>query len=449
MASVTPSFAGVTPQWLQTTQPMITSSFLDTTGLGWTGTITTGGSKTVITDVDRFQMPYSSDRLWRGSYIRMISGTASNLGEVRQIQSYDPNSGFVSVSPGFTANTTAGDTYEMWNTPIFPKTVCSMLDRLISQSGLGLPTYSMLSEVPDFDMEQGGTAAWTSTNATIAKVPWAAAERGIAGKQALGVTTTSAGGYAQNAYPIGVKGGNTFWMSALFTPDDPSVTNTGFMEIVDAVTGQLVDSFETHSKASVRLWKPIANSSQNVRSVNIRFGSLESGVTGHWDDIVLLDAMTRDVPLPYWCGTESNFKEVFQWVPAVSGPGEEDYDPGLTGRPAMGWRPLTDAFSNGGQLRLRGQSPAPNMLYIYGVRQETAWGTDILATKRIDVPWATAALALSYWQRMKGQTILDKAQADLIAGYINWWHGEFMENDNRVRSFGRTQESPIMSWSES
>ena len=449
MASVTPSFAGVTPQWLQTTQPMITSSFLDTTGLGWTGTITTGGSKTVITDIDRFQMPYSSNRLWRGSYIRMISGTASNLGEVRQIQSYDPNSGFVSVSPGFTANTTAGDTYEMWNTPIFPKTVCNMLDRLVSQSGLGLPTYSMLSEVADFDMEQSGTAAWSATNATIAKVPWTASERGIAGKQALGVTTTATDGYAQNAYPIAVKGGNTFWLSALFTPDDPSVTNTGFVEVRDAVTGSLVDSMETSSKATTRLWKPVANSSQSITSFNIRFGSRESGVLGHWDDIVLIDSMARDVPLPYWVGTESNFKEVYLWEPAMSGPGTDDYDPSLTGVPARGWRPLTDAFSNGGQLRLRGNSVAPNMLYIYGVRQETAWGTDILATKRIDVPWATAALALAYWQRMKGQTILDKAQAELIAGYINWWQGEFMENDRRVRSFGRTQESPIMSWSES
>lgn len=449
MASVTPSFAGVTPQWMQTTQPMITSSFLDSTGLGWTGTVTTGGSKTVLTDVDRLQMPMSSDRLWRGSYIRMISGTSGNLGEVRQIQSYNPESGFVSVSPGFTANLTAGDTYEMWSTSVHPKAVLAMLDRLVSQSGLALPTYSMLSEVADFDMEQSGTAAWSATDATIAKVPWTASERGIAGKQALGVTTTSANGYAQNAYPIGVRGGNTYWLSALFTPDDPSVTNTGFIELRDADTDVLIDSFWTNSKATVRLQKPVSVSSENTRAVNIRFGSQESGVLGHWDDVVLLDATARDIPLPYWCGTESNFKEAFIWIPSNSGRGVDDYDPALVGRPAVGWRPLTDAFSNGGQLRLRGQAPPSNMMYIYGVRQETAWGTDILATKRIDVPWAASALALSYWQRMKGQTILDKNQAELIAGYINWWQGEFMENDRRVRSFGRTQESPIMSWSES
>jgi len=175
-------------------------------------------------------------------------------------------------------------------------------------------------------------------------------------------------------------------------------------------------------------------------------GSRENGVVGHWDDIVLIDAEALDQPLPYWVGNESNWKEAYVWRPVVSGTGQEDFDPALIGYPAIGWRPLTDVFSNGGQLRLRGQSVAQNMMYIYGVRQETAWGSDILATKRIDVPWATAALALAYYQRIKGQTVLDKNQDAAIVAQINWWRNEYNENDRRVRSFGRTQESPVTSW---
>ena len=446
MAGVTPSFSGVTPQWMQTTQPMITSSFLDTTGLGWSSAATATGTTTSLTDAGRLQMPYSNSRLWVGSYVRMIGGTVANLGQVRQVQSYNPESGTVTISPALPSATAEDDEYEMWNTSIYPQTVCSMLDRLVSQSGLGLPTYSLLSEVADFDMEQSGTAAWAATNATIAKVPWTSAQRGISGKQALGVTTTSANGYATCAQPIAVRGGNSFWLSAQFTPADPSVTNTGWISLIDAVTGEEVDGIETTSKTTVRLWKAVANSSLNTTLVNIRFGSRENGVVGNWDDIVLIDAEALDQPLPYWVGNESNWKEAYIWRPVVSGTGQEDFDPALIGYPAIGWRPLTDVFSNGGQLRLRGQSVAQNMMYIYGVRQETAWGSDILATKRIDVPWATAALALAYYQRIKGQTVLDKNQDAAIVAQINWWRNEYNENDRRVRSFGRTQESPVTSW---
>jgi len=447
MASVTPSFAGVTPQWLQTTQPMITSSFLDATGLGWVSSATAAGSTTTLVDAGRLQMPYANKRNWLGSYVRMISGTSANIGQVRQVQSYDPNTGTVGVSPAFPSATADEDEYEMWNTSVPPQTVTNLLDRLISQpDGLALPTYSLLSEVPDFDMEQSGTAAWAATNATIAKVPWTAAQRGISGKQALGVTTTSAGGYAYPAYTIGVRGGTTFWLSGQFTPADPTVTNRGFMQLIDAVTGAEIDRIDTSSKATVRLWKPVANSSRETTLITIRFGSLDSGVTGNWDDIVLLDAQAMDVPLPYWMGTESSFKQAFIWRPAVSGVGQQDFDPALVGYPAVDFRPFTDVFSNGGQLRLRGQGVPANMMYVYGVRSETAWGSDILETKRIDVQWATAALALNYWIRMKGQAILDKNQDSAVVAQINWWQKEYDENDRRVRSLARTQDSPGTSW---
>ena len=446
MASITADFTGVLPQWLQTTQPMITSSFLDSTGLGWTSEVTTGGSTTVITDVTRLKMPYTNNRNWVGSYVRMISGTVLNIGALRQVQSYDPAAGTVTVSPALPASTTAGDDYEMWNTAIFPATVCSMLDRLVSQYGLGLPTYSVLSEVADFDMEQSGTSAWTSTNATIAKVPWAASKQGIAGKQALSVTTTSANGYATCANPIGVKGGNTLILSALFTPDDPSVTTTGVLQLINSSTGALIDSITTTSKSSVRLMKPIANGSLVSTLVNIRFGQQENGTVGHWDDIVLLDAEAMDAPLPYWMGTESAFKDVYYWRPPTSGPGTDEYDPALIGYIAQGWRPLTDMFSNGGQLRIRGNSVAQTMMFVQGVRFETPWGSTITDTKRIDIPWATALLAKSYYQRLKGQTILSTEQSKDVVFQYNLWDEEYKEHDRRVRSFGRTQQSPTITW---
>jgi hypothetical protein len=446
MASITADYTGVLPQWMQTTQPMITTSFLEATGLGWSSYVTTGGSTTVITDVNRLLMPYASDRSWRGSYVRMTGGTSANLGAIRQVQGYNQTTGAVTVSPALPAAAAANDTYEMWSTPVFPQTVCNLLDRLVGQYGLGLPTYSVLSEVPDFDMEQSGTSAWTSTNATIAKVPWAASKRGIAGKQAMSVTTTSANGYATCANPIGVKGGTSLILSALFTSDDPSVTVTGFLQLIDATDGSLIDEITTTSKSSVRLMKPIANGSQTSTLVNIRFGQEENGTVGHWDDISLLDAEAMDVPLPYWMGTESAFKEVYFWMPPTSGPGTDEYDPALIGHPAQGWRPFTDMISNGGQLRLRGNSVAQTLMFVQGVRFESPWGTSITDTKRIDIQWATAALAFGYYRLLKGMTILDTQQSKDLTYQIGVWEDQYKEHDRRVRSFARTQESPTITW---
>lgn len=442
MATVAADWVGVHPQWQRTTQPQITTAFLEETGLGWASECTSAGSTTTLVDA-QLANAYTNNREWKGFWIRMVSGTALNLGAIRQVQSYTPASGTLTVSPVLPAATADGDQYEIWGTTMEPFVVLNMLNRVTSTYGLGLQTYSVLSEVPDFDMEQPGTTAWTSNNATLTKVEWDGIP-GVWGKRAMDVLTTSAGGYAQST-AIRMRGGNSLCFSAVFTPTDPTVTNTGFIQLVDAVTGALIQQYTTTSKSPTRLWQAVGNGSVNTNLVYIRFGSLEDGVTGRWDDIVLQDMQARDIALPWWMGNESAFKTAFIWQPAQSGPSYQEYDPQLVGKEAQGWRPFTDMFTNGGQLRLKGDSFPIQMVYVAGVRFEEPWAT-LTETKHIDLQWAAACLAVNYYRRLNGQFVGNEAKAKEILRALSIWQEQFKFHDDRVRSQARTAESPVVRW---
>jgi len=444
MSAVTADWTGVTPQWMQTTQPQITSAFLNMTGLGWSGTCTSTGSTGTIIDTGILN-PYTSDREWKGTWVRMTGGTSNNLGQIRQVQHYEPTTGALTVLPVLPSATAANDTYELWSTTMRPQVVLNMLDRVTSNYGLGLQTYSLLSEIPDGDMEQTGTTAYAGVNATIAKVT-DYLKPGINGKRALEVTTTSAGGYAELAEPLRIRRSSSLTMSAMFTPEDPSVDNTGTFQVINALTGEVLRTLTTTSKTTTRLWQQFGYGNSNANLIQIRVGSEESGVTGRWDDLVISDNQSFLQPLPYWMGTDSAFKEAYYWTPTNSGPGQNEYDPSLAGRrKAVGWRPRGDHFSGGGRMYIEGNAPATTMLLVSGVRFETAWES-LTETKRIDLQWAAACLAVNYYTRLRGQFAGSKAKTDEISGFLDYWEREFRDHDNRVRSQMRTDASPVATW---
>lgn len=443
MSAVTADWTGVTPQWMQTTQPQITSAFLNMTGLGWSGSCTSAGIVTTIID-SGLANAYTSDRTWKGTWIRMTGGTVANLGQVRQIQSYTPASGTLTFSPALPAITASSDTYELWMTTMEPRVVINMLDRITSNYGLGLQTYSLLSEVPDGDMEQSGTTAYAAVNATIAKVT-DYLKPGINGKRALEVTTTTAGGYAELAAPLRVTLSSSLFLSAMFTPSNPSVTNTGFIKIVDAISGATLQTLTTTSKTTTRLWQNFGYGNADTTLIQLRVGSEENSVTGRWDDLVIMDSQSLVQPLPYWMGTDSAFKEAFIWRPVSSGSGQNEYDPSLVGVKAVGWRPKGDHFSGGGRMYIEGNNFPGNMMFVSGVRFEEAWAS-LTETKRIDLQWAAAALAVQYYTRLRGQFAGSKEKSEDLTGYLSYWEREFKKHDYRVMSAARTNASPVATW---
>ena len=440
MAGITPDYSDAPAQANRTTQPMIIQRFLEDTGLGWVG-VTTGTSDVNITDATMLDNDIGDDQELRGSWVRMCSGTSANLGRIRAIQSQDPAAGTFTFAPALPAPTTSGDRYEVWRTPMRPTTVLNTLDRLTSQFGLFLPSRTFLSEIPDYDMEQTGTAAWAATNATLAKVTTGP---GVNGKQALSVLTTAANGYAACSRTFGVDPGIPVWVSVQFTPADRTVANTGVIQLVDAATGTVLDSVTTTAKRTVRL-KKLMSIPATTNVVNLRVGSQENDVTGIWDELVFLDANASDVPLPWWMTTEASLKEVRQWAPISSGAGGYEYDPAFLGDPAEEWLPDTDGFTNGGQLRLRSNRALSELLWVQGPRIETAWAS-LTETKNYDTAWAAAGLALNVYQLIVGQYAGTGVERDRLMERTAYWQDQWNQHTKRVLSRRRNTQSGPTEW---
>ncbi len=443
MASVTVDWTGVNPQALQTTQPMIIKAFLEDTGLGYVST-TTGASATVITDATMLDMDIASPQKWRGAYVRMVGGTALNLGSIRAVTDYSPTAGTITVAPALPANTTSGDAYELWMTPAHPRSILNMLDRLTSEFGLFLPSQTFLSEVPDYDMEQTGTAGWTSGNATIAKATFSTLRKGVLGRQALTVATTAANGYATSAKSYGVRPGNAFWVSAQFTPLDTSVQTTGFLQLYDVTNSTPLYTMRTTSKSTTRLLRLISSTGTTTQ-VNIRMGQEENGVTGIWDEVVFLDSQAQDVPLPYWMTSQGSLKETYVWTPWQTGVGMDEYDPALVGDVTDQWTPYFDGFSNGGQLRLRADSYPKQLMFVDGVRSGTTWES-LTEVKHYDVAWAASGLALNYYQRMVSQFVGSSDDRKPLQEQVNYWDQKWRDNLKRVVSRRRTNDGAPTQW---
>lgn len=441
MATLTADWTGAVPTGLQTTQPMITQRFLEMTGFGQVGE-TSVVSTTLITDADMLTNPIANELSMKGGWVRMVGGTSANLGAIRPIQGYDAPTGTLTIYPALPAATADGDAYEVWLTPMHPSTVINILNRLATQHGLSLPSYSVLSEIPDFDMEQSGTAAWSATNATIAKVAWAAGTEGISGKQALSVTTTSANGYVTPQRALGAEPGAGLWVSALFTPSNPAVTNTGFLQLVDA-SGSVIEQITTTAKSTVRLFRHMSNSGTNG-VVSIRVGSQESGVVGIWDDIVLLDSSAKDFPLPSWMQHQSALKEVYHWRPGNYNLTTDAYDPALSGEKTVNYAPQNDAFGSG-QIRIRSTFAAPTMPFVQGTRSETAWSS-LTEVKHIDIPWAAAALAVHVYDAIIGRSMPGNVDMKALMAVRNKYQDDYDKHNLRVMSRRRTNDAGPVVW---
>ena len=185
-----------TPQVEGLTQRLLLERFLRETGLGDYGTAT-GGSTSTIVDTTKLQSTAYSGDVNPGAWARIsydVGGAAAAPeGEIRGITStgYAPSTGTLTVSPVFTAAPASGDKYQLFRF-IHPQLVLDTLDQVLKEDCY-LPCWTVLSEVPDYDMEQSVTTEWTGANSTLAK---ATAEPMGWGAQYLTVATTAAAGYA-------------------------------------------------------------------------------------------------------------------------------------------------------------------------------------------------------------------------------------------------------------
>lgn len=440
MALLTVDWTGVSPQVEAVTRPDIIARFLEETGMGRIGTCTGNGSPTTVVD-SLWANTLGNDRWPVGGWIRMVSGTANNLGIIRPITApLTIASGTFTVQT-LPAATQTGDRYEIWLTKFHPSAILRELDRILTQADITSPCTTFLSEVPDGDMEQLGESAWAASNATLAKLDWAAGSEGVSGKRALSVATTAVNGYTTSQRGYGVAPGSQLHVGAQFTPADPSVSNTGFLQLWDAQNDALIDEITTDAKATVRLWKAMSVPA-NCGYVNIRMGSQQNGVTGVWDEATVVDVQALDLPLPWWVRGWEQIVKVSRWTPFSANAEPNVYDPAMVGEELRGMSSLPDGFGMGQQRMLSPMNSwAP--IFVTGMRDETAYANET-ETKRIDLGWVASVLAHKYQVMLLGATQGNQADRKPIIDQKQYWENQANIHADRIATRGRQLRQPTV-----
>ena len=340
------------------------------TGILKYGTVTSGARDYII-DSTRLKSSQLSHSEWEGGWVR-ISSTTDSLapqGEIIPISIFTPELGKVEGSPYFTVAPESGDTYELWK--LDPQDIIDIVDEALTDD-LYVPCWTVLSEVPDYDMEQSGTTDWTAVNSTVTKQtseprsPWS-------GKRYLRVVSSSAGGYARTAL-LNVQGGKPYFSSAAARAS----IGTAKLVIYDETNGAIIDSWTSDQMYPNRIslfWQ----SPTTCKQVSLRLTSVDSGDTTEWDEVIFHSTYSPDIELPWWIKNRNQVKGIFQYQPITIT--DKIWDMVLKGE----YDSRFDIYDMGQKKRaVARQGVITWPLYLLGIRNETAYSDDTTDLKYID-----------------------------------------------------------------
>lgn len=377
------------------------------TGLLQVGTAT-GGTQATLIDTSRLKSTQYDSSEWTGGWVRISSTTDGQapLGEIAPIPDYQPELGVVKLDPYMSAIIEAGDTYELWR--VDPNIIKSLVDGVLIDT-LYIPFWSILSEIPDFDMELATKLTWTDVNATSVK----ASTTPVSSGQYLSVTTSVANGYTKTD-TFGVEPGRSVYYGAAVRPNSGVTAKL----ILWDETNSVEISSKTHLRQyPLRIYK-VATIPSNCYSASIRLSCTAIGLVD-WDDIMFYVAQSEDIALPSYIKQGGQVKGVFSLWPR--GVEADLYDITLAGeldqrfdiRPGRPFR----AKARTGMLS--------SALFIFGTKNETAYSNDT-ELKYLDADMFVACVKwklLEYLSQPIVSGILDSARAreDLKLAY-----GEYM-----------------------
>ena len=391
--------APTTPQVEGITRKNLLDRFLRETGLGKSGTVgdVDGGGTTTFDDATTLKSTQFTASDWVGGWFRCSrdAGDASAAPENEQspITTYDPTTnGRVTFNPALTAALVAGDSYQLWRYPD-PTIVKDFLDQVL-KNDIYLPYWSLLSEIPDFDMEANNTTDWTASNATVTKVT--GTEPVLNGKRWLSVVTTSAAGYARTATMF-VEPGKSYHLSAMVRVGAASTTPN--LIAYDVTNGASIDSKSSIRQYPTRIWFEFTVPS-TCYQIQVRLSNTENSVTSLWDDVVLYPVDSGEISLPWWVKNKQQVKGIFQLrADQITA---NLWDTTLRGEAVTNDYTITDSAFGRGQLRVtrrRGALQGP--LFIFGIRNEVAYATDTLDSKRVDENLLFYCLAYKVFSHLK------------------------------------------------
>lgn len=392
--------------------------------------IATGGSTSTIVDTTELQSSIYPTDFYKGQWAR-ISYDAGGAGaapetEIRVVTASTPSTGTLAVNPVYSAAPAAGDYYQLFRY-VRPKEVLDILDQVMKEDAW-LPCWTILTEVPDGDMEQNNTTDWAATTATVTKVT---AEPAMWGKRWLSVATTSAGGYA-SSNTLNVVPGKVYHLSALCMVTAGSTTAQ--MTLYDVTNSQVLDRVESTYQNIVRLYTEVAIPS-TCHQVAIRLGNSENSVTSKWDEVCFMGLDQHDLPLPWWVKNQDQVEGVMQptfehiadnvWAPLP----KFQHDPNR-------WDFRDDAFGRG-QLRVMAKYGKPEYpVYIFGLRNEEAWANENTEKKSVSQNWLISRVLYLLFRKVNQPMRAGNLNMEWVEKQVTYWEKEW----NRER---RKQEERL------
>lgn len=433
MVTVSPTLAQVE----SITREELLQRVLRETGIGQYGTAT-GGSTTTIVDTTKLKSTQFNSQKWVGGWARIVydagGAAAAPEGEISPITTYAPSTGTITVNPAFTAAPAASDRYELWL--IHPQDVLDMIDDILTED-IWLSTWTMLTEVPDGDMEQNNTTDWgTTSNASVTKET---DEPAMAGERWLELTTSSTNGYVQSA-TFGVEPGKVYYCGALVMPQGDY---TAELIAWDVTNGAAIDSV-TFAGRYINGMGFDFTTPASCKQVALRLAGQETSAVIRWDEIILYPQYTPDIALPWWVKKQDQIRGLFRFERWVSG--NNTRFPRMTRLGRYGV--MDDAWSRG-QLRLfrtSGQMPMP--VYLYGTRNPTAFSDDVLDAKRIDEKLLVSCTLYKMFQMMDNNPVSSRLDRTWLKEKLEYWEREWLieqyKNEERIEKTIQGPDETVM-----
>lgn len=384
-------------------------------GFGQSGTLT-GGSTSTLVDTSRLSGGIPDD--WFKGYIARISRDAGGAGaapegEMRFATASVTSSGTVTAgTPVFSAATASGDSYQLWQY-VHPQIVLDLLDQVMTED-VSLPCWTILTEVPDGDMEQNNTTDWTASG-SIAK---STSEPLMNGKRYM-VVDGSAGDYARSAI-LKVVPGKRYHYSALARADNSGTTAR--LVLYDETNSATIEYKETTSRTNVMLWGEVTIPS-TCYAVSLRLTSVEADATS-WDDVCFFSTDSYDISLPWWVKNKAQVRGIFR--PQFNTIGTNLYEAQPRVDPEHDrWNFVDDAFGRG-QLRIHSRyGMLDKPVYIFGTRPETAWANENTETKHVNPDWVHARMCYLLFSQMNAPRAVGQANMEWVEKRLGFWEKEW------------------------
>lgn len=385
------------------TRNALMKRILRESGLGVYGTCTSGDTNFIV-DTTRLQSTQFSSDEYVDGWIRAakdFSSVGSALeNSISPITTYTPSSGTINFNPAFGTAFAVSDEYELWKFPN-PRIVTDIIDQCL-QTEIYLPCWSMLSEIPDFDMEQSGTTDWSSSNATVTKQT---ASPQMRGKRFLRVVSTSTNGYARSAI-MNIEPGREYYVSALLRCS-ASTTTAQLIAYDETNAAAISYNGSTSSTNTVtrmntsRIWFTFTAPS-TCYQISIRLNNPLNSTTTEWDDVVFYCVDQEVISLPWWVEDKDMVKGVFQLDGSMLASSIESDE--LLGEPDDGrWDIINTAFGRG-KLALKSRRGAMSQpIFIFGIRPEVAYTDDNTDSKLINPDYMTACVLYHLFSTIKNE----------------------------------------------